>query len=130
MRELEPRRHVPVVVELRGDDLVARVPIARRRARQCEIERRHVRAEDRLLRRAAEKIRGREPRLRDQRLGPAARLVRPADVSVRVAEVARDGVDDRVGNLGPAGPVEERDRLAQRREARANRFDVERDRGH
>ena len=68
VRELEPRRHVRVVVELRDDDLVALAPGAAGRPRQRKGERRHVRAEDRLLRRAAQEVAGREPRLRRRAL--------------------------------------------------------------
>ena len=52
VRELEPRRDVPVVVELRREDLVAGAELAADRARQREVERRHVLAEDDLVRRA------------------------------------------------------------------------------
>src|SRR5439155_19926603 len=70
------------------------------------------------------------PRLRDERLGAATRLVRPADVRVRLAVVARDGVDDLVGNLRAAGAVEEGERLAQRGETGADGLDVQGDGGH
>ena len=52
--QLEPRRDVAVVVELRHDDLVAGLELAADRPRECEVERRHVRAERRLLRLAAQ----------------------------------------------------------------------------
>ena len=110
--ELEPRRHVRVVVELGDEDLVALAPVASGGARQRERERRHVRAEDRLLGTAAEELAGLQSRLGDERLGAAARLVRSADVGVRLPVVAGDGVDDLVGNLRAAGPVEEGQRLA------------------
>ena len=57
VRELEPGRDVAVVVEPRDDDLVAGLELAPERAREREVERRHVRAEDDLLRRAAEERR-------------------------------------------------------------------------
>ena len=66
-----------------------------------------------------------EPRLRDQRLGRAARPVRAADVRVRLAQVARDRVDHLVRHLRPAGAVEEGERRVERREAAAHRVDVE-----
>jgi hypothetical protein len=114
VRQLEPRRDVGVVVELGDDDGVAGVPRARGGPRQREVERRHVRAEDRLVGRTPEE-RGRgEPCLRDQRLGPPAGLVRAADVRVRLAVVRRHRVDHGVRNLRPAGTVEEGERRAQR----------------
>ena len=55
VRELEPRVTMfAVVVELRADDLVALAPVARRRAREREVERRHVRAEHDLVGRRVE----------------------------------------------------------------------------
>ena len=51
VRELEPGRDVPVVVEPRHDDLVAARELPADRAREREVERRHVGAEDDLLRR-------------------------------------------------------------------------------
>ena len=57
VRQLEPGRHVRVVVEPGDDDLVAFAPLAAGGARERECERRHVRAEDRLLRSAAEELR-------------------------------------------------------------------------
>ena len=126
--ELEPRRYVRVVVELRDDDLVAGFPRPAGGARQREVQRRHVRAEDGFVRRAAEEVPGCHASLRDEPFGAPARLVWAADVRIRVAEVGRHGINHRVGNLRPAGPVEERERLAQSGEARADRLDVERHR--
>jgi hypothetical protein len=110
--ELEPRRHVRVVVELGDENLIALPPVASGSARQCERERRHIRAEDRLLGTGAEKLAGRQSCLCHERLGAATRLVRSADVRVRLSEVLGDRVDDLVGNLRAAGPVEEGQRLA------------------
>ena len=53
--ELEPRRDVAVMVELRADDLVTLAPFARCGTRQGEVQRRHVRAEDDLVDRRVEK---------------------------------------------------------------------------
>ena len=61
---------------------------------------------------AAEELAGRQSCLGHERLGAATRLVRPADVRVRLPEVPGDRVDDLVGNLRAAGPVEEGQRLA------------------
>jgi len=126
VRELEPRRHVPVVVELRDDDLVACLPVARSGAGEREVQRRHVRAEDRLLGPAAKEVGGGQARLRDERFRAPAGLVRPADVGVGVAVIGGDSVDDRVGHLSPAGPVEEGEGLAERGETCADCLDVER----
>ena len=56
--ELDPRRDAAVVVEARDEDPVALLPVARRRAREREVERRHVRAEDDVVGRAAEEAAG------------------------------------------------------------------------
>ena len=116
VRELEPRRDVGVVVEARDEDLVARLELAPGRAREREVERRHVRAEDDLLFARAEEARRRRAGVVEEHLRPAARLVRAADVRVRLAQVAGDGVDDRVGDLRAAGAVEEDEVALQRRE--------------
>ena len=114
VRELEPRRDVAVVVELRADDLVAFAPVARRRAREREVERRHVRAERDLVDgRVEEAGRGRV-RARDERVGQPRRLERPAEVRVLVAQVVGDRVDHRVGHLRAAGRVEEGEVALQR----------------
>jgi hypothetical protein len=113
-RELEPRRDVPVVVEARHDDLVALAELARGRSGEREVERRHAPAEDRLVRRAAEPVGGREARVGDQRVRAPARLEKAARVRVRVAQVRRDRVDHLVRHLRPAGPVEERKPRAER----------------
>jgi hypothetical protein len=128
--KLEPGRDVRVVVEPRHEDLVAGAPVAGGGAREREVERRHVRAEDDLLRRAAEPARAGEAGVRDERVGRAARLVLAADVRVRLAQVARDRLDHLVGRLRPAGSVEEGERRAQRREAPPHRLDVQRDGAH
>ncbi len=130
VRQFEPRRHVRVVVEPGDDDLVSLAPLPAGRPRQCKRECRHVRAEDRLVGRAAQEVRPREPSLRDERFRAPARLVRAARVRVRLPEVGRDGVDDLVGHLGASRPVEEHKRTLQRREARADRFHVVGDRRH
>ena len=130
VRKLQPRRDVPVVIELGDEDLVAGAPTASRSACEREVERRHVRAEDRLVRRAAEELRRGEPRLRDQRLRPAARVVGPADVRVRLAQVGRDRVDYLVRNLCAARAVEEGEIALEGRKACPSGTDVERDCAH
>ncbi len=127
VRELEPRRDIRVVVELRHENLISLVPGTSKGARERKGEARHVRAEDRLFRRAAQELGRSEPRLSDERLGLAARLVRAAGVRVRLAVVARDGVDHLVRDLCPARPVEEGERLPQRCISGANRLDIEGD---
>ena len=124
--ELEPGRDVGVVVELRAEDLVAGPEIARDRPRERERERRHVRAEDDLV---PAQPRNRPATSRErcvELLGAAARLVRPARVRVRGAVVVRDRVDHLVGDLRPAGAVEEHEVALERREARAGGGDVKR----
>jgi hypothetical protein len=128
--EVEPRRDVRVVVELRHDDLVPGPQLPAERARERERQCRRVRAEDDLVRRAPEEAGGREPRVRGERVGGAARREPAARVGVRVAQVPADRVDHLVRDLGPAGAVEEREGLPQGREARADGLDVERGRSH
>ena len=98
--QLEPRRDVAVVVELRDDDLVA--------GSQLAAERRGVSAKFSVVMFAPKttssgvqprKLAAGPARLVDQRLGPPARLVRAADVRVRLAQVVGDRVDHLVGHL-------------------------------
>jgi hypothetical protein len=129
-REFQPRRDVAVVVELRDDDLVAGLELAPERAREREVERRHVRAEDDLFRRAAEEVAAGPARLVHERLRATARRVRAADVRVRGAQVVRDRLDHLVRHLRAAGPVEEDELVLERREPRPHRCHVESHRAH
>ncbi len=105
VRELEPRRHVRVVVELRDDDLVARAERPRERAREQEVECGHARPERDLVGRRPEEGRGALTRPRDELVGSAARLVRRADVRVRLAQVAaRSRRSPSSGHCVPPGP--------------------------
>ncbi len=122
--KLQPGRDVGVVVEPRADDLVALAQLPAERAGQHEVEVGHARPEDRLFRGASEEARGRCARLFDERPASPARFELAADVRVRLAEVVRDRVDHRVGNLRPGRPVEERVRPLERGEPRADRLDV------
>ena len=124
--QLEPRRDVRVVVEPRHDDLVPGGPVPRRRARQREVQRRHVLAEDHLVRRGAEKLGRRLPRPGHERVRPQRRLEGAAEVRIRFAQVGRDGIDHRVRHLRPARAVEERERTVECREARPDRLDPQR----
>ena len=63
---------------------------------------------------------------REQRFGSLRGRKRSSDVRVRAPEVVGDSVDHRIGHLGAAGAVEERERLPERRETLANVGD----RGH
>ena len=72
---------------------------------------------------AVEEARCRRSRAVDELVRASRGLERAAEVRVRVAQVARDCLDHRVGHLRPAGPVEERERLLERGEPRANRVD-------
>ena len=130
MRELEPRRDVPVVVEGRDDDLVALAQGSRERPREQEVERGHARAERDLLGRAAEEGGRALARALDELVGAPARLVGRADVGVGLPEVAGDRVDHLVRALRAAGAVEEREGPIERAEARADRTDVEGRRAH
>ena len=105
--EFHPRRDAAVVVEPRDEDLVPDAPVARGRAREHEVERRHVRAEDHVVGRAIEEAAGVDARLVVDRLDALARRVRSAVVRARLAQRARDRVADLVGHLRAAGRVEE-----------------------
>ena len=116
--ELEPRRHVGVVVELRDEDLVARRERASERAREQEVERGHALPERDLVGVAAEPAAGRRACTLDQLLRADARLVGRADVRVVLAEVGRDRVDHLVRALRSAWRVEKGERAIERREPR------------
>src|SRR5919201_1714219 len=68
--ELEPGSDVAVMVELRHDDLVPGRELPRRRAREREVEGRHVGAENDLLRAATEESAGHPPRLGHEEIAP------------------------------------------------------------
>ncbi|HWH05698.1 MAG TPA: hypothetical protein VNT23_04605 [Gaiellaceae bacterium] len=128
--ELEPRRHVRVVVEQRHDDLVARAQGSREGPCEHEVERGHAGAEDRLVRMAAEEAARRLARPVDQRVGADARREGRTGVRVVLAQVARDRVDHRVRHLSAGCAVEEGGRPVEGREARPHRLHVERRRAH
>ena len=130
-RELEPGRDAAVVVEAGHDDLVAGAQLAPCRARQGEVQRRHVRPEGGLVGRAAEEPACDVVRARDQLERVAGRVVvgRP-EVRVRVAQVPGDRVDHLVRRLRPGRRVEEREWAVERREARPHRRHVERGQRH
>ena len=128
--QLQPGCDVAVVVEARDDDLVARLPPARRGAGERKRQRGHVRAECHLLRRAAEEAAGGGACRVHDRDGPRTRLERPADVRVGLAQVRRDGVDHLVRHLRAARPVEQHEITLERAVAGANGLDVESDDAH
>ena len=130
VRELEPRCHVRVVVELRDDDLVARSQLASERARQREVERRHVLAEDDLVGGAAEKVRGRDARVRDERVAPHARLERPPRFAFDSRRYDAIASMTLVRRLRPRRAVEERPGSVEGGEAGAHGGDVERGDAH
>ena len=128
--ELEPGRDVRVVVELRHEHLVARAQRPREGAREEEVEGGHARAERDLLVRAAEEVPRPPARVRDELVGAVGRLVRRADVGVRLAQVAGDRVDHLVRALRAARAVEEGERALECRIARADGGDVEQSCAH
>jgi hypothetical protein len=130
VRELQPRRDVRVVVQLRHDDLVARAQGSGEGAREQEVERGHALPEGRLACVAAEEVACPPMRERDELVGAAARLVRRTDVRVRLAKVVRDRGDHLVGALRAPRAVEERKAPSERREARADGVDVEESGAH
>ena len=88
VRELEPRRDVAVVVELRADHLVARDPLARRRAREREVQRRHVLAERHLVGGRVEEA---PPRLPARRSEQRVRVARRSESRRRGSRSSRAG---------------------------------------
>ena len=100
------------------------------RAREGEVERGHVRAEDDLLGAAAEEAARRAPRLADEQVAPPARLERSAEVCVRFPQIPRDRVDHLVGHLSPAGRVEKRKLAAERGEPSSDRGRIDYERRH
>ena len=109
----EPRIDIAVVVETGDDDLVSRVH--RRGDRTADVERqaRHVGTElDLRSVRCAEHLGHRFVGSGDDCIAPGARQERAIGIGVRRPVVARHGVDDRLRDLGAAGPVEEGDRTA------------------
>ena len=127
MRELEPRRDVGVVVELRAEDLVARPELAARRAREREVERRHVRAEHGLVRRAAEepRRRSRARARRAPRCGGSSRTARCRSRSTRASSREIASITSS-GTCVPPGPSKNDEVALERREPRAGGGDVER----
>jgi hypothetical protein len=118
------------MIESAHDDLVARPQRRADRARDVERERRHIRPERDLVRIDAEQVGERGMGVLDDRVRALGGEERAAMVGVRLAVVACDRVDHRLGDLRPAGTVEEDDRpsvLGERegREPGANRVDIE-----
>jgi hypothetical protein len=105
-RNLPPRIHVRVVIELGDDDLVAFAPAPRQRPRQMERQGRHVGAEGDLVGRRVEKVGERGARSRNQRIGFDAGRIGPVRVGVVVQQVLAHRVSDRRGHLGASRPVE------------------------
>jgi hypothetical protein len=124
-RELDPRRDATVVVEARDQDPIALPPVARRRARQHEVERRHVGAEDHVVGGAAQEAARVGASAVQDLFDAATGLVRRAEVRRRLAQRARDRLADLVGHLRSTGRVEEDEVALERREAAAHRLDVE-----
>jgi hypothetical protein len=123
------------VIEDRHDDLVAGRHRRPDRAADVERQRRHVRPELDLVGRCrAEHVGHRLMGLVGRGVAPAARQERPAVVGVRGPVVVVDRGNDRIGDLGPARTVEQRDRPAavldrESRKPAPQRLDVERGHG-
>ena len=93
--ELEPRSDASVVVERGDEDLVAGREVSPGGAREHEVQRGHVRAEDHLVRAAAEHARGLALRFEHDLADAPRGLVQRAHVRARLAQ----GTGDLVGNL-------------------------------
>jgi hypothetical protein len=105
--DAQPRRDVRVVVEVGDDDLVAGLRRARDGVRELEVQRRHVRAERDLLRRAAGQLGGGAPCLGDELDRVERCRERTAVVGGAAAQVPGHRLDDLLGRLRAARPVEE-----------------------
>ena len=125
VRELQPRRDVAVVVEACDEDLVAGRERPSERAREREVERRHVLAEDRLRGRTAEEASRGGVRQLDELVAAAAGGERSAEVRVGLAEIPGDRVDHGTRALSSAGSVEEGDAGAESGELCADRFQID-----
>ena len=120
--QVEPRRDVRVVVERSDDDLVPGHELARERAREEEVERRHALPERDLLGRCSRERRGLLVGEVDELVRAPRGRVRCADVGVVLAQIARNRVDHLVGALRAAGPVEEGEPALERGEPRPHRL--------
>ena len=123
--EFEPRRDVAVVVETRDEDLVTGRESPPERAREREVEGRHVLAEDGLLGPAAEEACGRCVCLLNELVAAPAGGERAAEIRVRFAQVGGDRVDDGLRALRPTRRVEERDAGREGGEPCPDRSEVE-----
>jgi hypothetical protein len=81
--ELDPGRDVAVMVEAGDEDLVARAEVAPRGPAEVEVERRHVRPEDDVVRLAAEEAGGVGLGTAEERFDPFAGRVGRAEVAAR-----------------------------------------------
>ena len=109
--ELDPRRDAAVVVEAGDEDPVALVPVARRRAREREVEPRHVRPEDDVVGGAAEEAGAVLACGGEDLLDALAGLVVRADVRARLTQRARDRVAHLIRYLRAARGVEEHEAI-------------------
>ena len=120
------------MVQPRDDHLVAGPKCSRDRSGKVEQERRRVGPEDDLMRIAAEEVRARLARVRDQVVDLDARRERAVRVRGAGPQAASDRVDHGVGKLRSAGCVGPHVRAAvgtkpsERGEPRPDRSDVER----
>ena len=121
--DLEPRRDVGVVVELRRDHLVACSPVARGGPGEREVERRHVLPEGDLVRPHAEQVGCCGARRCDHVIGDHRGDEPAAGVRVRREHVARHRLEHGVRHLRPCGAVEVGHGDVQRVEAVADRLD-------
>jgi hypothetical protein len=124
VRDFQPRRHPCVVVQAGHQDLVAGPQGARGGPRQREVQRGHVRAEDHLVRVAAEEPGRLVLGLLEDLPDPDAGGVACAQVRAGLPQRPRDRVAHLVGDLGAAGGVEEGESLPQRGEAGPDGRDV------
>jgi hypothetical protein len=128
--QLEPRGDAAVVVERRDEDLVAGPQRAAGCAREREVQRGHVGAEDDLVGIAAQEARRPGLGLLEDLLDPQARGVGRAEVGARLAHAARHGLPHLVGHLRAAGSIEEDEVALERGEAPADGAEVAQHRSH
>jgi len=118
--QVEPRRHVRVVVEPGDDDLVPGAQLPAEGAGHRVVQRGHVRPEDDLVGAAAEEARRGCPGIVDDLLDPPAGGVGRAGVAAGFEVDPGNGFSDLVGRLSAAGRVEIDEIVVQRAEPGAD----------
>jgi hypothetical protein len=125
LRHEQPGRDVGVVVEVRHDDLVARLERAGHGVREQEVERGHVRSEGDLLRLAPGEVGGGGARPLEHEVGLHRATEGAAEVGVRRGEVLAHRLDHLGRGLRAAGAVEVRRAARERGEPLAHQARIQ-----